>query len=143
MMMIVFITLKNVLVPLIEGTCAQIYHFGFEIIMSIMYQRMETMLTTELLDHGTLQFVCNKVATAGLRSLNLPVVQPPEGHSILTDVLLTPVHMGGAGMENPTSRHCQDLSIGILSGFGTSCACSAENLRLNDELDCRLLHRRR
>jgi len=25
--------------------------------------------------------------------------------------------MGGAGMENPTSRLCQDLSIGILSGL--------------------------
>jgi len=40
-----------------------------------------------------------------------------EVHNTLTDIMLSPVHMGGAGMENPTSRICQDLSIGILSGL--------------------------
>jgi len=82
-----------------------------------MYQQMKAMLTTEPADHDTMQFVCNKVAAASLRSLNLPAVQLSEGHSILTDGMLTPVHMGGTGMENPTSRMCQDLSIGILSGL--------------------------
>jgi len=32
MMMIVFITIKSGLEPLIEGLCAQIYYFRFEII---------------------------------------------------------------------------------------------------------------
>ena len=32
MMMIAFITIKNSLVPLIEGLCAQIYELRFEII---------------------------------------------------------------------------------------------------------------
>jgi len=32
MMMIVFITIKSSLVPLIEGLCAQIYQLRFEII---------------------------------------------------------------------------------------------------------------
>jgi len=85
--------------------------------LSIMYQRMKTMLTTEPPDQYTLQFVCNKVATTGLRCLNIPAVLSLESHNILTDVMLTPVHMRGAGMENPTSRLCQDSSIGILSGL--------------------------
>ena len=71
-----------------------------------MYQQMKAMLTTEPADHDTMQFVCNKVAAASLRSLNLPAVQMSEGHSILTDGMLTPVHMGGTGMEKPTSRLC-------------------------------------
>jgi len=78
---------------------------------------MKAMLTTELPDQYTLQFVCNKVATTGLRCLNIPAVLSLESHNILTDVMLTPVHMRGAGMENPTSRLCQDSSIGILSGL--------------------------
>ena len=82
-----------------------------------MYQRMKAMLTTELPDQDTLQFVCNKVATTGLHCLNIPAVMSLETHSILTDVMLTPLHMGGAGMETPTWRLCQDLSIGILSGL--------------------------
>jgi len=32
MMMMAFITIQSGLVPLIEGPCAQIYYFGFEII---------------------------------------------------------------------------------------------------------------
>jgi len=75
------------------------------------------MLTNEPPDQYMLQFVCNKVATTGLRCLNIPAVLSIESHNILTDVMLTPVHMGRAGMENPTSRLCQDLSIGILSGL--------------------------
>jgi len=64
------------------------------------------MLTTEPPYQATLQFVCNKVASAGLCSLNLPAIQPLEGHSILIDVMLTPVYMEGAGMANPTLRLC-------------------------------------
>ena len=78
---------------------------------------MKAMLTTELPDQDTLQFVCNKVATAGLRCLNILAVLSLESHSTLTEVMFTPVYMGGDGMENPTSRLCQDLSIGILSGL--------------------------
>ena len=35
MLMIAFITIKSGLVPMIEGLCAQIYHFSFEIISGL------------------------------------------------------------------------------------------------------------
>jgi len=48
--------------------------------LSFVYHRTIVMLTTvtEPSDHATMQFICNKVAAAGFRSLILPAVQPSD-----------------------------------------------------------------
>ena len=40
-----------------------------------------------------------------------------DSHKILTDVMLTPVEMGGAGMEDPARRLVQDDATNILTGL--------------------------
>ena len=67
----------------------------------------------------------------------IPAVLSLESHNILTDVMLTPVHMKGAGMETPTSRLCQDLSIGILSGLAHPAPAVREtfNYMMNEATD--------
>ena len=85
--------------------------------LTIMYQRMKYMLCAEPPDQPTMTHLRNSVGHAGLQALKLPALSSLEKHQILTDILLTPVHLGGAGMEDPRRRLAQDAATNILTGL--------------------------
>ena len=78
--------------------------------LTIMYQRMKYMLCAEPPDQPTMTHLINSVGHAGLQALKLPALSSLEKHQILMDILLTPVHLGGAGMEDPSRRLAQDAA---------------------------------
>jgi len=82
-----------------------------------MYQQMKNMWCAEAPDQQTLRYVRNTVSNAGLKTLHLPGLAVDDSHKILTDVMLTPVEMGGAGMEDPARRLVQDDATNILTGL--------------------------
>jgi len=84
--------------------------------LTIMYQRMENMICAEPPDQPTVTYVRNSVGHAGLQALQIPGPTNLENHQV-TDILLTPVDMGGAGMEDPGRRLAQDAATNIVTGL--------------------------
>lgn len=82
-----------------------------------MYQQKENMLCAEAPDQQTIQYVKNIVSNADLEALQVPGLAEVDSQQAVTDIMLTPVEIGGAGMEDPGRRLAQDNATNILTGL--------------------------